>query len=156
MKCRKIIIYANLIEYLIEQNELLIQQGKNGHQMLDNLIKHRSKWLPIDLIMQGVPEMFFTTNRIEGNFGCFKQFYGHTRKTIKSFVKELINQTQLSITESFSGKIRTINEFRWMTIIDQEKIDVYGKYLLKVLSEELQAYNDKKDNPFVFGVNLEK
>lgn len=142
------ILCESFIKYLNDFKVQLQQENKNGVHMINDLLETRSNWLPIDLINQGVPEKFFTTNRIEGNFGRYKQFYGHSRKTLIKFVKDIINQSRLSITQSISSKVKNIELYKDLPLINQTKINLYGDYLLKVLNEEFNAYKHKTENQF--------
>lgn len=110
------------------------------------IIQNVKTWLPIDLINSGLSDRYFSTGRIEGYFGSFKQNYGNSRTKISDLIKALINKNQLCITQSYQSREKTTSSFQGFPLLFQEELHLYGKLLLEILSEEFNCYINKIEN----------
>lgn len=56
--------------------------------------------------------------------------------------------SRFSITQSISSKVKNIELYKDLSLINQTKINLYGDYLLMILNEEFNAYKQKTENQF--------
>lgn len=132
-------------EYLKYINNLIKEPKYQDCAILKWMVEFQNNWVPKNLITNGVINEW-TTNRIEGLFGNFKQTYGFTRFTMKKLIKNILIYMKNLMSNSIASQSKTNMKFQTIDCISESDIPKIGKYALSIIAEEYCAYKEGIDN----------
>lgn len=132
---------------LLEQARMEAEDG-TGRSIIDALLDNKDSWLPSRLLEQGIYDNW-TTNRIEGFFGRFKEQYGFARMSAVQTCQRLILFSRLMLVQSEKKRLKTQRSYSGFTMFSDEDRLHIGKLALMYISEEYLAWLRCENNfPF--------
>ena len=115
-----------------------------GRQILEWMVEYTDNWLPTQLLQVGVADDW-TTNRVEGFFGMFKQQFGFPRLTLSQLTKNLVVTARQLIVSSIQSVPATTARYAELPCIAKEDLPKIGARALAIIADELIAFQQEKD-----------
>ena len=132
------------LSYLNERLAQLEQGHSHASAVLEFLVNNPESWLPSRLVQIGVMHDW-STNRVEGCFGSFKQQFGFGRETARNTCENMMiysKMLRVGSLRSQAGK----GKYSGLTIIDEHARESLGLRALKYLAIESVAFLKGDDN----------
>lgn len=117
------------LSYLRERVSQLTDDQSHSRPLLEFLINNPESWLPSKLVQIGVMHDW-STNRVEGCFGSFKQEFGFGRETARVTCENMMLYSKMLRTGSLRAQAGK-TKYSGLTIVDDDSREALGLRALK-------------------------